>query len=296
MPGVTELGYIGLTVSEPTAWQDYATSVVGMEAFREDGDDTLYLRMDYWHHRFAVRKGAADDLDYVGWRVADQAALEAMAEKLSAAGHDMRFASEEEISERRVLGLIKTTDPAGNPTELFHGPRVDRHKPFYPGRPLHGKFQTGEQGMGHVVLRSEDVAASHAFYTLLGMTGATGYYLNSPVGTIKPVFMHCNNRQHSVAFNVPSEKRLNHLMLEYAELDDLGLVYDIVNERQIPVVLDLGKHSNDLALTFYSVAPSGWLMELGWGGGGAGTQTEYHHRDVFGHALKAAGMGLDVEL
>jgi hypothetical protein len=40
-------------------------------------------------------------------------------------------------------------------------------------------------------------------------------------------------------------------MLEYTDLDDLGVAHDIIRQRKIDVALQLGKHSTDEALTFY---------------------------------------------
>lgn len=296
MSGVSELGYIGLNVTDPAAWKEYAATCLGLEVLDGEDDSIFYLRMDYWHHRFAVRTSDHDDLAYLGWRVAGAAQLAEMEKTLADAGVSYRVATSEEAAERRVLGLIKTQDPAGVSTEIFYGPQVDCHLPFYPGRRMHSGFVTGDMGFGHAMVASDDPVASYRFYELLGLVGSIEYHLKTPVGIAKPIFMHCNRRQHSIAFGVPSERRLNHLMLEYASLDDLGLSHDIVRSKKIDVALNLGKHSNDQALTFYSATPSGWLMELGWGGVEPSLQQQYHEGDLFGHQIESAGMGLDVEL
>lgn len=295
MAKVTELGYIGIIVSDPAAWREFAASVAGMEVLDEGEGDRFYLRMDYWHHRFVVHHGAEDDIAYAGWRVADAEALEEISERLDAIGVAYRVGTSEEAQERRVLGLIKLDDPSGNAVEVFYGPLIDMHMPFHPGRRMHGKFRTGELGIGHILIHSDDPVASSRFYKQLGLEGNVQYHLNSPAGTVYPNFMYCNDRQHSIAFGVNGEKRLNHLMLEYAELNDLGLAHDIVRQRGIDVALQLGKHSNDEALTFYFATPSGWLMELGWGGAPSFRQQQYHVRDIFGHAVEVSGMH-DVEL
>jgi len=294
---VSELGYLGLNVSDASAWREYAQQCVGLEVLDEGEPERFYLRMDSWHHRIAVHVGGQNDLAYMGWRVADRLALEGMSQQLRDAGYPFRVGTEQEAAERYVLGLIKLEDPAGNPVEIFYGPRVDMHLPFYPGRRMHGRFVTGSQGLGHCVVRSTDTDQSYRFYSLLGLVGEIGYHLQTPMGVSKPIFMHCNERHHSIALGGPLETRLNHLMLEYTELDDVGLVHDIVRKRGYPVVLQLGKHSNDRALTFYSVTPSGWLLELGWGGLPPSSQSEYHERDVFGHGMEATGhLGVDVKL
>lgn len=298
MAAVTELGYLGLTVSSLDAWRSYAAEVAGMEVVDEGEGDRLYLRMDQWHHRIVLHAADSDDLAYLGWRVAGPVEFDAIVAKLAAAGIAVEVASDTEARERRVLGLAKLADPGGNPTEIFYGPQVDTHKPFHPGRPMYGKFVTGSEGIGHCILRQDDVPAAAAFYGLLGLRGSVEYHLQLPNGMVaQPYFMHCNERQHSVAFGLgPMEKRINHLMFEYTDLDDLGLAHDIVRARKIDVALQLGKHANDQALTFYCANPSGWLWEFGWGARKAPSQQEYYTRDIFGHGNEAAGYGMDIPL
>ena len=55
-------------------------------------------------------------------------------------------------------------------------------------------------------------------------------------------------------------------MLEVAALDDVGTALDIVNERQIPLAMSLGRHTNDLMTSFYVRTPSGFEIEYGTGG------------------------------
>lgn len=295
---VTELGYLGISVKDAAAWKRYAGEYVGMQIVDEGEADRFYLRMDSWHHRIVVHVGNEDDLAYLGWRVAGPEELEAMARQLSEAGVKFRVGTGAEQLERHVLGLLKLEDPGGNPTEIFYGPRVDTSKPFHPGRPMYGRFVTHNQGLGHCILRQNDDAAAYRFYTLLGLRGSVEYHLGLPNGmTAKPTFMHCNERQHSVAFGLgPMPRRVNHLMIEYTELDDLGIAHDLIRRAKIDVALQLGKHSNDQALTFYSASPSGWAWELGWGARKALAQQEYYVSDVFGHGVEATGYGLDLDL
>jgi|TARA_R100000501_G_scaffold17390_1_gene32321 2,3-dihydroxyethylbenzene 1,2-dioxygenase len=295
MSKVTELGYLGLHISDGDAWRRFAADIAGLEVFDEGEPDRFYLRMDYWHHRFVMHVGGDDDLAYMGWRVADQDALDDIAARLDAADIAYRVGTAEEAVERRVLGLIKLTDPSGNVVELFFGPLIAMDMPFHPGRRMHGKFKTGSEGLGHVLIHADDPVASHRFYKLLGLEGFIQYHLNTPVGRAEPTFMHCNDRQHSIAFGIAGTKRLNHLMLEYTELNDLGKAHDIVRSQGIDVALQLGKHSNDEALTFYFSTPSGWLLELGWGSAKSFSQQQYHTNDVFGHGPEVMG-SLDVEL
>ncbi|MGQ0700825.1 MAG: VOC family protein [Panacagrimonas sp.] len=296
---VTELGYLGFSVKDAAAWKRYAGELVGMQVVDEGESDRFYLRMDNWHHRMTVHITSGDeDLEYLGWRVAGPEDLEAMARQLTEGGVKFRVGTEAENAERHVMGLLKMTDPGGIPTEIFYGPRVDTGKPFHPGRPMYGRFVTVNAGLGHCILRQDDDAAAYKFYSLLGLQGSVEYQLRLPNGMIaKPTFMHCNERQHSIAFGLgPMPRRINHLMLEYTELDDLGIAHDLIRKAKIDVALQLGKHSNDQALTFYSANPSGWAWELGWGARKALAQQEYYVGDIFGHGVEATGYGLDLDL
>jgi 2,3-dihydroxybiphenyl 1,2-dioxygenase len=295
---VTELGYMGLSVSDLDAWRDFAGGIIGMEVLDESEGDRIYLRMDRWHHRIVLHDDGGDDLAYLGWRVTGPMERAEIAQQLEDADISYEVASDADAAERRVLGLLKLHDPGGNPTEIFYGPQVDTATPFHPGRPMFGKFVTGDQGLGHLILREDDIEAATRFYRILGFVGGVEYKFALPDGgTAMPVFMHCNDRHHSVAFGFgPSEKRINHLMVEYTELNDLGLAHDLVRDRQIDITLRLGKHSNDEAFTFYCANPSGWLWEPGWAARTAPKQQEHYVRDLFGHDNEVKGYGLDLAL
>ena len=300
MAKVTEMGYLGIGVSDGDAWRAYASQVIGMEVLDEGDGDRFYLRMDRWHPRLVVNLHGNDDMDYIGWRVAGPEEFDQMKRQLDEAGVEYRHCDGEERKERMVLDLLKFNDPGGNPTEIFHGPRVETFLPFHPGRRMYGRFNTDNGGLGHCILRQEDVNQAYRFYTdVFGMRGSVEYNLPIPGTDIiaAPVFMHCNERDHSVAFlGAPMEKRINHLMIEVDEIDDVGYCLDIVRKRKIDVAIGLGKHSNDQMLSFYMANPSGWLWEYGSGARKSTHQSEYYVADVWGHGVEATGYGMDLEM
>lgn len=284
---VTELGYLTVGVKSLVAWKEFATEILGLEVVDEGEPSRCYLRMDYWHHRIIIEEDGSDDLNAFGLRVGGAEEFEAMQKCLSDAGVAYQPASRQEADERRVLELLRLQDPAGNPIELFHGPLVQPEKPFHPGRRMHGGFVTGPGGLGHCILRHTDLDAAYRFYRLLGMRGGIEYRIPTPDGaTMEVLFMHCNERDHTVAFGPPGEKRINHVMFEVENLDDVGLTYEIVRRRKIPVAILPGKHANDHMYSFYVVNPSGWMVEIGWGGRPATHQSEYYERDTYGHEFQ----------
>jgi 2,3-dihydroxybiphenyl 1,2-dioxygenase len=288
---VTELGYMGLGVKDLAAWKEFAGRIMGFEVADEGEPDRCYLRMDYLHHRLVLHADGSDDLAYLGLRVAGPDEFAQMQRQLSEAGIKFRVGSDDEADERRVLEVMKLSDPDGNPIEIFHGPFTQFNKPFHPGRGMHGRFKTGAGGLGHCIIRERDVEAARRFYVNLGMRGGIEYKFGKGRRT-GLVFMDCNERDHTVAFGIPgADRRLNHIMIEVDNLDDVGMTYDLVCKNKIPVTITPGKHSNDHMYSFYFRNPSGWMFEYGWGARPATHQSEYFGEDIYGHQMQPDAFG-----
>lgn len=286
MSAVTELGYFGIGVRDLAAWQSFVADVLGLEVLEGPKADEFLVRWDYWQYRMVVRQDPKDDIDFVGWRVAGPRELDSIARRLTEAGVAFTVASADEVAGREVLGMIRLADPAGIPTEIFYGPRIETGLPFHPGRRMHGKIVTGAGGLGHIVLDIPDRAAGERFYMdLLGMRGSLEYDRERPgFPRLLLSFMSCNQRQHSLAFGkLGRGKILSHVMTEFEMLEDVGLARDVARRHNTPFVLDIGQHHNDRAVSFYVETPSGWAWELGWGVVPPSGQAEYGTMDIWGH-------------
>jgi len=79
MMSVSQLGYLGLSVSNVDEWERFASQILGLQANGQDANGSLFLRMDEYHHRFIVHPTGKNDLAYIGWEVATEEALQAMA-------------------------------------------------------------------------------------------------------------------------------------------------------------------------------------------------------------------------
>lgn len=293
MSAVTELGYIRLGVSNLDEWKNFARDILALEVCDDpDNPKRASLRMDYWHHRFILEEDGTDDLLAAGMRVAGPVEFKAIQAILTE--NDIPFVVGDEAMrvDRQVLEVMQLNDPAGNPLEIFHGPRVDAHLPFYPGRRMHGKFVTEVGGLGHMILGHQGLDPIHAFYSLLGMRGSIEYKIPfTPEFTAEIMFMHCSERDHSLAFGLPPPegKRINHIMIEVDNLDDVMVAYELVKQSKYPVAVDIGKHANDGMFSFYFVGPSGWQIEIGFDGQPATHQSEYFVGDTYGHKFLAPG-------
>jgi 2,3-dihydroxyethylbenzene 1,2-dioxygenase len=287
MAAVTELGYLTLGVSDLAAWKAFATHILGLEVVEGDQADRCYLRMDYWHHRITLIEDGSDDIAVTGLRVAGADEFSEILAQLRASGVEVTVHSEAEAEARYVLEVMSLKDPNGHALEIFHGPLVQFDKPFHSGRRMHAGFRTGALGMGHVMQSTRsNFAANYQFYRLLGMRGGIEYKLAIPgaPGPVPLMFMHCNERQHSLAFSGPAEKRANHILFEVEAMADVGLAYELVKTAGLPIIIEPGSHANDQMYSFYFKNPSGFMCEIGWGARSAVHQSEYYQRDSFGHA------------
>ena len=283
MSEITELGYARFGVSDLDAWRTFAEDVIGLEVHPESEGDRLYLRLDDWHHRVILDKDPADDLIGIGLRVAGAQEFRDLKAKL--ADHNVPFeeGSPELARDRAVLELILLEDPAGNPLEIFHGPRIDTHLPFYPGRRMFGRFLTAEGGLGHMIIKHADLEETWSFYSLLGMRGGIEYQIPLPGGeAIELMFMDCGERDHALAFGMAAKGRINHVMFEVDNFDDVMFTYEKVKDKY-PISIAPGKHANDQMFSFYCESPSGFMVEVGYGGAPATYQSQFHVTDTYGH-------------
>lgn len=265
---VTQLGYVGIEVSDVRGWEQFATDVLGLASNGADPDGTLFLRMDENHHRFALHQGKRDDLAYAGWEAQDEASLRAIAERLESQGIKVTWGSAAEARARRVMGLIRLCDPSGVATEVYCGPLIEEERPFRSPRAISG-FEAGNLGLGHIVLSVDDYEASLAFYRD-GLGLLMSDYLDLEMGpgkSTRVAFFHCGPRHHSIAIaQLPAAKRLHHFMLQVREMDDVGNTYYLCQDRRVPITSTLGRHTMDHTLSFYMQTPSGFQVEYGHGG------------------------------
>jgi biphenyl-2,3-diol 1,2-dioxygenase len=224
--------------------------------------------MDEYHHRFILHPTGKNDLAYLGWEVATEGAMNQVADQIRQAGVVVTPGSPEEAEARRVAGLIKFADPNNIPSEVFYGPQVMYDQPFRSPRRISG-FKTGNLGLGHFVAWVDDFERTLHFYReVLGMR-VSDFVRFSPTPDVKMnvAFLHCNPRHHTMAFAVMAgaPRRLHHFMLQLHSLDDVGATYDLCQVQNVPIVMKLGKHTNDHMVSFYLSTPSGFNVEYGWG-------------------------------
>lgn len=262
--GIERLGYLGFEVSDLDAWRHWSEKMVG--SMQTQATEQLsFFRIDSRAWRYAIHQGDADDLSYIGFEVADMAALSQLEVQLKEQGVPVRRESDDVARKRCVMELLSCQDPFGTTIEIYCGATEVFEHPLISPTGISG-FVTGDQGMGHAVLNVPDMQRATEFYTqALGFRLADVIDWELDGQSVSVSFFYCNERHHSFALlSTPQPKKLHHFMLEVESLDDVGLAYDRFTDAGA-VVMTLGRHTNDHMCSFYGATPSGFAVEIGWG-------------------------------
>jgi 3,4-dihydroxy-9,10-secoandrosta-1,3,5(10)-triene-9,17-dione 4,5-dioxygenase len=271
MSHIRSLGYLRIEAADVGAWREFGVRVLGMTEGRGPEEGALYLRMDDFPARLVIVPGDRDRLLASGWEVAGAGALDELNVALLDAGVAVKDGTGAELAGRRVERMLRFDDPAGNTLEVFCGAALE-HRPAV--SPYGNRFVTGDQGLGHVVLPVTEEGPALRFYTeVLGfrlrdsIRMAPELFGRPPGPPLWMRFLGCNPRHHSLALApFPAQAGIVHLMIEVAALDDVGRALDRCARRRAPVSTSLGRHANDLMVSFYVRTPGGFDVEYGTGG------------------------------
>ena len=267
--GIRSLAYMRIGATDMAAWREYGLKILGMIEGKGVDAESLYLRMDDFPARLVIVPNDTDRLLVSGWETANAAELQDIRDRLSAAGVPFKEGTAEQLKDRRVVEMIAFEDTSGNSLEVFHGAALEHRRIV---SPYGHRFVTGEQGLGHVVLTTDDDDASLRFYRdVLGFKLRDSMRL-PPQMVGRPAdgdpawlrFLGCNPRHHSLAFlPLPNPTGIVHLMLEVEGSDDVGLCLDRALRKKVKMSATLGRHVNDKMLSFYMKTPGGFDVEFG---------------------------------
>lgn len=301
---IKSVGYVGIGSANPADWLSYGTEVLGLMPARAipgegwgmqgesrtgtrapgvGADGSIYFKMDERQWRIAIHPSTGGSaLLYLGLEVDGPLELEAAIAELRDAGISVREGSKDEAFNRAVTGVAYLNDPSGNALELYYGPTTD----YNFASPVPGQqFVAGHLGVGHFNLFVNDQAACFDFYTRLLGFKLSDYIRYGPDSALQ--FLRCNPRHHSLAMvDLGGGNALQHMLVEMANIDDVGKALDRAKRAGLEVVSSLGRHRNDGMLSFYMRSPGGFDIEVGCGGkllDDTWSPNEFCEGDVWGH-------------
>lgn len=252
---VKALAYVGLNAQDLDAWDDFATAILRLDPIRTG--DRLRLRLDERSYRLDVRASDTDGAAWIGWEVGGPTDLGQCRTALEGAGLAVEQGTAEQIADREVCDLLRFVDPQGMQHEICYGATFASESVSF-SRPGTG-YVMGDLGLGHIALGVPDFQKAVNFY---------GDVLGFRITDLMPgtfAFMRCNKRHHSAALMQWDNPVMHHILLQARDLEQIGQSLDEANKRGL-VTKTLGRHAIDDLVSFYVVTPSGWDMELGFGG------------------------------
>jgi 3,4-dihydroxy-9,10-secoandrosta-1,3,5(10)-triene-9,17-dione 4,5-dioxygenase len=254
---VAGLGYLLVGSTDMPGWHELASDI-GIAVVDDPQRGGSRLRLDEWSLRLLVTHAETDGVTAIGWQVANKSVFDDVVGRVRAHGIEVTVGDRQYSAHRAMTQVASFTDPAGFPVEVAYGPHVD---PVNRLVTPHGvRFTTGTFGLGHVVIHVEDFEAEVSFYV-----DVLGFSIRDTLDVVPGAFLGCNPRHHSIAILGVGQPGLNHIMVELADLDDVGRAYD----RQLDkgsVNNSLGRWGPDEMISFYVGSPSGFDIEVGFGG------------------------------
>lgn len=265
-----ETAYIGIDCTDPNAVATYLQSVVGLMPGESQSGVASTWRVDAKKMRLWLQQSDRNDAACIGFAASNVEVYESKVDRLNQLGFNCRPLTSVEKDIRGVRDGVSMASPWGVTVELVHG-LADAATPFesidYPNG-----LVTKEQGFGHFVfvVGSEQEYDDARRFAIQGLGLKLTDTLRMPIGEnveMNVSFFHCNPRHHSLAIGfVPMPEvpmRLHHVNFEVSQVADVGKAYERALKTATPLANALGQHANDGMVSFYSISPGGWAVEIG---------------------------------
>ena len=251
-----KLGYVALNVTDLQASRSFYEEKLGLRVVPGgDEDRALFLRCSDQHHNFVLYEGAEPGLKRIGWQMESEAQLDLLRQRF--AEHDLPVI-EVDAAERKFLHqdeTIRIVEPKTGATHEFYATIGEfGNNQFVP---TVAKIKR----LGHVVLKTDDFAATLKFYK-----DVMGFKVSDLVGS-QVVFLRCfpNRFHHSLALCASSSPGLHHVNLMVTEIDDIGKGLWRLSNNQVPVVHGPGRHPPSGSVFLYFLDPDGLTLEYSFG-------------------------------
>lgn len=294
MTGVLRPGHAQLRVLDLEVSRKFYRDVVGLVEMGTDAQGRVYFKA--WderdHHCLILRQAERAGIDFVGFKVLDDATLLDFERKVREFGLE---------TERLPAGdLLETGErvrfqlPSGHLFELYSQKTYvgngmgERNPP--PWNPDHADRGMAPVRWDHCLLYGPNIAANKKLFTEV-----LGFYLvervAGPVEAGEPdvaIFLSCSIKTHDIAFvEYPEPAKLHHLSFRMQSWERVLRAGDIMGMHKVPIDIGPTRHGTTRGETIYAWDPSGNRFETFAGGYEPypDGRTITWSQDQFGHGL-----------
>ena len=274
---IRSLGYLRIESADVAAWREFGVKVLGLVEGRGPEDGALYLRMDDFPARLVIVPGRGSGCSPPAGRWPTRRRWPPSGGPSPTPASRSRRVPRRSSPRAGWPGLLRFDDPAGNAVEVFCGAALEHRpavssvrEPVRDRRHGHGARRAARSllRMAPPTPRSPSTPSVLGFRLRDSMRMPAEFFGGAPGDP--PAwfrFLGCYPRHHSLALApMPAPAGIVHLMIEVATLDDVGRALDRCTRRGAPVSATLGRHANDLMVSFYVRTPGGFDIEYGTDG------------------------------
>jgi catechol 2,3-dioxygenase-like lactoylglutathione lyase family enzyme len=247
MSRVTEIRYVGYGVpdleTERAFYRDvWGLSEVGeqdgMVHFAAVGGDELYV--------VRLRQSETKRIDVIALAAATRADVDALHDKVAAAGCRIIFAPKELATMGGGYGF-RFFSPDGLPFEISAEVAQGKRREMK-------RWEGIPQKISHIVLHSPDHKAATQFFI-----DVLGFRLSDWLGDFMS-FLRCNSAHHRLAF-LPGPPCLNHVAYDMLSVDDMMRGVSRLKQQKIDIKWGPGRHTAGNNTFSYFVTPGGFAVE-----------------------------------
>ncbi|MBB3178070.1 VOC family protein [Variovorax sp. Sphag1AA] len=245
-PWIESLRSVALFVPDLAKAEDFYTRTWNLEVAHRD-DDTLYLRGTGSNtYLLALHRGGdVPQLRQVTLRARSRAALDAIQERVTAAGGTI-LAAPHELSRDPAGGIgLKFKDPHGRVFQVVHDDARRTEDAPVADRPIR---------LTHVVLNSHAVDETKAF-----LEQALGFRLADRTGIM--AFMNCDSDHHTIAIGISDNDALNHIAFLMPDFESVMRGGGRMKDAGFPIQWGPGRHGPGNNLFNYFIDPFGVVIE-----------------------------------
>jgi catechol 2,3-dioxygenase-like lactoylglutathione lyase family enzyme len=247
MSRVTEIRYVGFGVEDFDAEARFYEEVWGLDPVaRSEGEAWVKTPGHDEHHVVGLRKADANRVDVIALAADSRADVDALCDKVKAAGCRIVHAPRELATPGGGYGF-RFFSPDGLQFEISSDVArgSSRDLARWDGLPLK---------ISHIVLHSPDHPALVRFFTdVLGMK------VSDWLGDFM-CFLRCNSAHHRIAI-LPGPPCLNHVAYDMPSIDDMMRGAHRLKLKGIPIGWGPGRHTAGNNAFSYFVTPGGFVTE-----------------------------------
>ncbi len=270
LEGVMRPGHAQVRVLELDKAVEFYRDVMGLVETGRDAQGRVYFKC--WderdHNSFIIREAESAGIDFMAFRVRDEATLDDFKAKLEAAGIATEVVPAGDLLEtgRRV----RFTIPSGHLLELYAtktaiGNGMTQHNP----PPWNAQSEKGIAPVrfDHALLYGPDIAAVKKIFIEI-----LGFYLVErvlgPDGESEiAIWLSCGQKVHDIAFvENPEPGKLHHCSFLLESWEKVMRAADIMAMNDVPVDIGPTRHGITRGGTIYAWDPSGNRFETFQGG------------------------------